>query len=419
MAVLMKYGLEEVAAALRLRLAARLGEKVAPLFVKRAAVGHSRATRVRMALEEMGPTFIKVGQLLSTRPDLIPPDYVTELERLQDQVRPEDSVKICAEIERQLGAPLMELFRDFDCSPLAAGSIAQVHRAVLRDGTAVVVKVRRPGIIPIMVAECQILEELADVLKATILDHHPVDLKQMVKELTAAVLKETDLASERRNLLRFGRGFAGDPTIHVPRVYESYCSPGVLTMEYIDGIKISAIEDLQAHGLDPKIVASRGANFVLHQIFDLGYFHTDPHPGNFFVLPGNILAPIDFGQVAMLPSKDRHVVNEVILALVGNEPRRIITALDREEMMDDETDVARLTADLEQLFQAYEQLSLPDVPFGQVITKVLDLFRIHHVRPPSQLSLMLKCLVTIEALSKSLDPDFNIVEALTPTPRGP
>jgi len=414
MAVLMKYGLEEVAAALRSRLAVRLGRKAAPLFVKRAAVGHSRATRLRLALEEMGPTFIKVGQLLSTRPDLVPPEYIAELEHLQDHVKPEDPRQICAEIERQLGGKLMELFRDFDCTPLAAGSIAQVHRAVLPDGTAVVVKVRRPRIVPVVAAECQILEELADVLKATLFEHHPLNLPLMVKELTAAVLKETDLANERRNLIRFAKGFADDPTIHIPRVYESHCSLGVLTMEYIDGVKIGPVEGLKAQGVDPKVVARRGADFVLRQIFELGFFHTDPHPGNFFILSGNVLAPIDFGQVASLPSKDRHLVNEIILALVGNEARRIIKALDREDMLDERTDVTRLTAEIEQLMGAYDHLSLWDAPFGQIITKVLDLFRIYHVRPPSQFTLMLKSLVTIESLAKSLDPDFNILEVLTP-----
>lgn len=414
MAVLMKYGLEEVAAGLRSRLAVRLGRRASPLFVKRAAVGHSRATRLRLALEEMGPTFIKVGQLLSTRPDLVPPEYIAELERLQDHVKPEDSGQICAEIERQLGGSLMELFRDFDCSPLAAGSIAQVHRAVLPDGTEVVVKVRRPRIVPVVAAECQILEELAEVLKATLFEHHSLDLPQMAKELTAAVIKETDLANERRNLIRFAKAFADDPTIHIPKVYESHCSLGVLTMEYIDGLKIGPAAALKAQGVDPKLVARRGADFVLRQVFEMGFFHTDPHPGNFFILPGNVLAPIDFGQVAALPPKDRYLVNEIILAMAGNEPRRIIKALDRQDMLDERTDVTKLTSEIEQLMEAYDHVSVWDVPFGQIISKVLDLFRIHHVRPPSQFTMMLKTLVTIESLAKSLDSDFNIMEVLTP-----
>jgi ubiquinone biosynthesis protein len=236
----------------------------------------------------------------------------------------------------------------------------------------------------------------------------------MAKELTAAVLKETYLANERRNLIRFAKAFADDPTVHIPKVYESHCSVGVLTMEYIDGLKIGPAKALKAQGVDPKLVARRGADFVLRQVFEMGFFHTDPHPGNFFILPGNVLAPIDFGQVAALPPRDRHLVNQIILALAGNEPRRIIKVLDREDMLDERTDVTRLTSEIEQLMEAYDHVSVWDVPFGQIITKVLDLFRIHHVRPPSQFTLMLKSLVTMESLAKSLDPDFNIMEVLTP-----
>ena len=416
MAVLMKYGLEEVAAALRSRLAGRWAKN--PPAVKRAAVGHSRPARVRLALEEMGPTFVKFGQLLSTRPDLIPHEYVAELEHLQDQVKPEDPSRICAAVERELGARLMDLFKDFECVPLAAGSIAQVHKAWLPDGTAVAVKVRRPGIVEVVAAECEILKELAGILQAAVLvEHQGMDLHQMANDLTEAIIKETDLANERRNQLRFLQGFADDPTIHVPAVYESHCTEGVLTMEYIDGVKPSPVEALKVHGLDPKVVAQRGADFVLRQIFEMGFFHADPHPGNFFVLPDNVLAPIDFGQVAALASQDRMLFQELVLAVVGNDPRRIIAAMDREDMLDEGTDPAQLLAGLEQLIGAYQHLPLRDIPFGQVISQIFDLFRAHRVRPPARFALMLKSLATIEAFAKSLDPDFNIAETLTPYAR--
>jgi len=203
MAVLMKYGFEDVAEALRVRFKIRLGEQTVPMYVGRAVGEHGRPVRLRMALEELGPTFIKLGQLLSTRPDLIPAEYIKELERLQDQVAPEKPELIIAEIEKEFGGKLDVIFADFDPTPLAAGSIAQVHRATTKDGKDVALKVRRPNIVEIIRAECKLLEDLALLLKATFLEKDSIDPQRMVREFIDAVSKEVDLSIERRNQLRF------------------------------------------------------------------------------------------------------------------------------------------------------------------------------------------------------------------------
>ncbi len=416
MAVLTKYGYEEAAAAMQSRFKLHFWHRDAS-HTEPSTKRHSRAARARLALEELGPIFVKLGQLLSTRPDLIPPDYIEELELLQDQVPPEDSNKICAEVEEQLGGKLEDIFDSFDRKPVAAGSIAQVHRAVTHDGKVVAVKVRRPGIVQTVLTECEILKDLAGLLKAALFEGETIDPQKLVKEFSEAVSAEVSLDNERRNQIRFSQNFADDPTIHIPLIYEKYCSDGVLTMEYIDGIKPTNENVTEKSEFDPKIIAKHGANFVLRQIFEFGFFHADPHPGNFFLLPGNILVPIDFGQVAHLSSLDRRLLNEMVLSIVDNEATRIVNALEYANMIDEKTDNDKLLRDTEQILNTYNNLPLKEIPFGKLISQIFDLMRKHHVCPPAQFTLMLKSMTTIESFATGLDPDFEIIEQLKPYAR--
>jgi ubiquinone biosynthesis protein len=417
LAVLMKYGLEDMADTLRSKLLIRLGQRAAPLRARLATEIHTRPERARQALQELGPTFIKLGQLLSTRPDIVSPEYIHELERLLDQVKPEDPEEIREEIEQQLGGKLEDIFSYFDPQPLAAGSIAQVHLARTKEGQEVAVKVRRPGIVELIRTDRQILEELAGLVKSMFFEHETIDPREMMRELGEAMSRETNLGNERRNQLRFLRAFEGNPTVHIPAIYGDYCSDGVLTTEYVSGIKPGNLEELTEKGYDCKLIAKRATDFVFEQIFELGFFHTDPHPGNFFVLPGNVLAPIDFGQVATLSSRDKWLFDQIVLAIVDSEAQRIIDAFERENMMQDQTDVTKLTVDVEQIVGAYWNLPLKEIPFRTVVLKVFDVFRTHHVRPPAGFVLTLKSLMTIESFALSMDPDFNIVEALRPYAR--
>lgn len=408
--VLMKHGFGEVADA--------AGRRLIP-HRRRETVEQrlTRPRRLRLALQELGPTFIKLGQLLSTRPDLVPVAYIQELELLQDQVPPEDPELIRVELERQLGGPVEHFFLEFDPQPIAAGSIGQVHRATTREGRLAVVKIRRPGIVQTIRTECQILEDLAALVKAALPRDSTLEPDRAVREFTTAVNKEVDFNNERRNQNRFRRHFAADATVHIPEVFEAYCCEGVITMEYVEGLRPGSPEAIRAAGLDPKVLAERGSNFVLRQIFEFGFFHTDPHPGNFFLLPGNVISVIDFGQVSSLTPSDRRLLGDIVLAVVDADVQRMVDAFARADVLDETTDTHAVTRELEEMLLPYFDLPMKELPFNTILAQSFEVIRRHRVHPPAQFTLMFKALMTIESLAVSLDPDFQIVERLKPYAR--
>lgn len=445
MGVLIKYGFEEAAGIFARRFRIGIGGRGLPGIDRERLLQVSLPQRVRMAAEELGPTFIKLGQLLSTRPDLIPDEYVRELEHLQDNVPPEKYESIRQVVRQELGGNPEDVFKEFDPQPIAAASIAQVHRAKTFEGQDVVVKIRRPGIVKTLQIELEILQDIATLFKTRLKVPETFDPVRMVKEFSDAVSKEVDLANERRNQERFIRNFEGDPTVHVPRVFEKYCTDAVLTMEYIDGIKPSQVQRTRfkqrsrpkvcgtqagaacavtgaeeagrSDSPNPKTIAARGADFVLKQVFDFGFFHTDPHPGNFLILSDNVLAPLDFGQVGRLTRQDRMLLEQMVLSIVESDAAKMVHGLERAQVIDEDTDLAELTRDMEEILDTYSNLPLKDIPLGEAIRRAFDVMRHNRIEPPRDFTLMLKSLMTIESFATDMDPEFQIMEHLKPYAR--
>jgi len=411
-AVLVRHGFADVVARLRLRPQAAwrrvLGSTRAPI-----AHRQERIQRLRQVLEELGPTFIKFGQAISTRADLLPADLVSELARLQDAVPPLPPGVAEATLERELGAPLSDLFGTFEAEPIAAASIAQVHRARLRSGEEVAVKVRRPGIQGTIESDLAILSQLARLAERYLPDaglYRPSDL---VAEFARAIRREQNLAREGRTIARFAEHFAGDPTVHVPRVYWTHTREGVLVLEYISGTKLSEL--LHAPGqFDRALIARRGTDAVLRQILRDGFFHADPHPANVFVLPGHVICFLDFGIVGRLDRRLRRQVVTVVAAVARGDARRLAAVVVDLGQARDGVDVGELERDLADLLDDYAGLSFADLSIGALLRDVFATMSRHRVHFPSDLMLLAKACITMEGVGRQLDPSFNLVEQARP-----
>ncbi len=412
--VLLEYGFDDLIASLRLEENLPFGWKfLVPKRIKKVAK-LSRAARVRLVLENLGPTFVKMGQALSTRTDLLPSDILEELVELQDRVPPFPVERVKSIIAKELGATCEELFAHFEEEPLAAASIGQVHRATSREGDSLAIKVQRPAIRPKIDMDLEIMRNIASLMERH-LDlaqvHKPT---QVVEEFARTLYKELDYETEAANINRFGKLFREEENARVFRVFYRYSSPKVLTMEFVKGVKPRGPEVLKQHGYDPARLARNGCELMMKQVFLHGFFHADPHPGNILVTEGGSICFLDFGMMGRLDRQSRELFANLVNYVVNRNEVKAGEALLKLTHGHSLVDRLKLERDISELLDQYLDRPLAHLRVGKLLRALLDLTVKYELSIPAHFFLLIKAITQIEDLGRALDPAFDFAETAGP-----
>jgi len=380
--------------------------------------GETRGERLRLALEELGPIFVKFGQALSTRRDLLPPDIADELAKLQDKVPPFDGATAAAMIEQSLGSGLDQIFGSFDAAPLAAASIAQVHAATLKNGQEVVVKVLRPGMREVIDLDLEVLAALAGLAQEYWVESRPVRPVEVVREYRKTILDELDLLREAGNAAQLKRNFAGSPLLYVPEVYWDLCRSNVMVMERIHGLVISQIDELRARGADIARLAENGVEIFFTQVFRHNFFHADMHPGNIFVQIDDPSHPryaaVDFGIVGTLQPRDQHYLAENFMAFFDRDYARIAQLHIESGWVPRGTRVDELESAVRTVCEPIFNKPLKEISFAQVLLRLFETARRFEMQVQPQLILLQKTLFNIEGLGRQLYPELDLWKTARP-----
>jgi ubiquinone biosynthesis protein len=406
--VLFKYGFDDVAE--RLQLPGKI-------LISKTRIAVPEMTtweRLRHALEDLGPTFVKFGQILSLRGDLLPAALIKELEKLQDSVAPVPYEEVMEVLKKALKRPLEEIFTVIEEEPLAAGSLAQVHRAVLKEeNLPVALKIRRPDIVRTVEVDLNILEGAAPHLSEHLEFARTYDFVNLVKELKRALLRELNFTLEARNMQIISQSLAGEKDVIIPKVYEDYTRSSVLAMDLIEGVKL---KDLQPEDIEEREqLAQTGMRLVVKQVLENGFFHADPHPGNFLIVEDKELCLIDWGVVGILPSETRYDLVELIAAIVAMEAEKVFDIL----ISLTGANVAQinerlLLRDILEILHLYHSVTIGKLDLGQLLMDLNNMLRTHHIKLPSDLALMFKTMVTAEGTARQLYPELDVIAEIEP-----
>jgi ubiquinone biosynthesis protein len=372
--------------------------------------------RLRRTLDDLGPTFVKFGQLLSTRSDILPDSVLAELQKLQDTVRPMPAGAAQAIVERELGAPVEEVFTRFDPEPLGSASIGQVHRAVLLDGEVVAVKVQRPEAPGRVESDLELMREFADFLDRRFGRRIFVDVRGLVAEFETVIRRELDYTAEAENARRFAVNFAGTPVV-IPRVHLEYSTSRVLTLQHIEGTRFHDIQPLLLSPSERRRVASMGADAIFKMAFEDGFFHGDPHPGNLILTPQGDLALLDFGMVGYMSRGDIEALSRLFIAVIQRDAAAALRGLESLGVRYATEVRGDLERDLREFLNKYSGLSVGEVTLGQALSELISLARRYRLRVPPVFPLLTKALVTAEGLARAIDPTINVYEVARPYAR--
>jgi ubiquinone biosynthesis protein len=412
--VLIRHGLGDIVRRIGVSGALKGASDLLQLAASAEMMQLDPPVRVRMAMQELGPTFIKLGQVLATRVDLFPPEWIAEFEKLHSDVPPVPFEDLLPELTIALGRSPFDVFVDLEATAHGSASIAQVHRAKLRGGEHVVLKIRRPGIRPKVEADLRLLGHLASLVESEMPEARRYQPVEIAMQFARSLERELDFTVEAMNIERFAVHFADDPYIVIPRVHAEYTSETLLVQEHVSGIPGTDLAAVEAAGLDKKLLAARGAESLLNMILVDGFFHADPHPGNVFFLPGNRIVMIDFGMVGRLAPRRRREVVDLLAGLAQMEEQPMIDVLLDWAGEDAYVDDTRLAADINELVFDYESVPLASIRIGVLLRRFAEIVRKHSIVLPADLTLMFKALVTMEGLGRQYDPAFHVVPYLQP-----
>jgi ubiquinone biosynthesis protein len=370
--------------------------------------------RIRMAVEELGPTFVKFGQILADRPDIVPEELRNELRKLQDEADPLADEVAIREIEKELGRPVGEVFREFDTKRLASASMAQTYRAVLLNGDEVCVKIQRPDISKKIELDLNLMNFFAGRMQKNNAEMEAINITGMVSEFGKTIRKELDFRHEAASLIRFRHNFENDPDIIVPKVYMQYTSPRIIVEEFIRGTKVSDLETLLSSGNDPRLVAKRAVRLVFDQIFKHGFFHADPHPGNIFVVNGNVVSFIDFGMMGSLRPEHLQFLGKYVLGYLDRDPRDMTEALLQVCGKRHYAQVRELEFQIGDMLAHYKYLSVEEMDFGKIMNESVDIIVRYGLRIPPSIYLLVKALMSIERVAVVLYPGIDFAHEMKP-----
>lgn len=370
--------------------------------------------QVRRALEELGPTFVKLGQILAGRADLLGPEWIAEFGKLHSRVPPVPLEMLRPQLREDLGGEPEAVFAWFDSEPLAAASIAQVHRARLADGSEVVIKIRRPDILHRIEADLRLLDRVAQTADEEWPALKPYRPRQLVREFARSLRRELDFAAECRHAERIAANMSSLPEVVIPRVHWQHTGERVNVQDFIDGIPGEDLARVDREGLDRKLLAKRGARAVMKMIVEDGFFHADPHPGNVFYLPGNRLAFIDFGMIGRLSPRRREELLQLLLGLVEHRPQAVADVLLEWTGDQQQANLAQLEEEIEAFVEQYHGTPLAELHLGQMLSEVTTVLREHRLALPADLALLIKAFISLEGMGRALDPDFHMASEALP-----